>query len=330
MILRPAHVVVAVDDLDEAHAFYADLLGFVESHREPDALYLRAAEEFDVWSLGLVKAGPGGILHTAFRVSDPGDLDQLEQLHGRLGAPAGRVPAGAEPGIGEALRVLTPDGHAIEFVHEIEEIDPHDPDGKLRLPMRNLHVNRGVPPSRLDHVSLRVAKVPDSLPYWVEQLGFSVSEYWLVEGDEPHVAWVRRTTTTHDIALGTNGEPAFHHFAYAVSDPTALSRAADLLGDARLAPSLEWGPARHGATNAFAMYIRDPWGNRLELSTGDYHRDLDRPPLSWRVSDYSVQGHSWWGHQAPPSFGETGPLHQDGWPYFEIAPASTGSVAPVT
>lgn len=313
MILRLAHVVVAVDDLDEAAAFYVDLLGFVESSRDSRTLYLRAAEEFDTWSLALVKAGPGGILHTAFRVSDPVDLDRLEELHDRIGAPHLRVPAATEPGVGEALRVLTPDGHAVEFVHELDEIDPHDADGTLRLPMRNLHLNHGAPPARLDHVSLRVANAPDSLPYWVDQLGFGVSEYWLGENDVPHVAWIRRTTTTHDIALGTNGEPAFHHFAYAVSDPTVLTRAADLLGDARMAPSLEWGPARHGATNAFAMYIRDPWGNRLELFCGDYHRDLDRPPLSWRVPDYAVQGHSWWGHGAPASFGETRPLRQEGW-----------------
>lgn len=313
MILRLAHTVLAVDDLEQAHEFYVDLLGFVKAHRDGDALYLRGSEEFDTWSLGLVKTGPGGILHTAFRVSDPADLDHLQELHARIGQPSTRVAADTEPGIGEALRVLTPEGHAIEFVHEIEEIDPHDADGKLRLPMRNLHINHGVPPGHLDHVSLRVPKVPDSLPYWVGELEFSVSEYWLGEGDVPHVAWVRRTTTTHDIALGTNGVPAFHHVAYTASDPMALARAADLLGDARMAPSLEWGPARHGATNAFAMYIRDPWGNRLEMFTGDYHRDLDRPPLSWRVPDYPIQGHSWWGHQAPPTFGETGPLHTGRW-----------------
>lgn len=313
MILRLAHVVVAVDDLDKAAAFYVDLLGFVEAERTTETLYLRGAEEFDSWSLALVKAGSGGILHTAFRISDPDDLDRLQATHERLGVPHERRSAGTEPGIGEALRVLTPDGHALEFVHAIAEIDPHDADGKLRLPMRNLHVNHGVPPARIDHVSLRVPSVPESLPYWVDELDFSVSEFWLVQNDVPHIAWVRRTTTTHDIALGTNGEPAFHHFAYAVSDPSALTRAADLLSDARMATQLEWGPARHGATNAFAMYIRDPWGNRLELFTGDYHRDLDRPPLSWRLDDYKVQGHSWWAHQAPPSFRETAPVLRDGW-----------------
>jgi catechol 2,3-dioxygenase len=313
VILRLAHVVIAVDDLAEARAFYADLLGFVEHRQDSDALYLRGVEEFDCWSVGLVELGGPGLVHTAFRVSEPDDLDTLEHLHERLGIPTKRVPAGIEPGQGPALRLVTPDGHAIEFVHELEEIDPHDADGALRLPMRNSDTNGGAPPARLDHVSLRVPAVPTSIPYWADQLGFSVSELWMNEQDEPHVAWIRRTRTTHDVALGTNGEPAFHHFAYTVGDLSALLRAADLIGDARMAPQLEWGPSRHGATNAFAMYIRDPSGNRLELFNGDYARDLDRPPLYWRSRDYRVQGHSWWGNQAPPSFGVTCPLHQDGW-----------------
>lgn len=313
MILRLAHVVVAVDDLDTAHAFYVDLLGFVEHRRDADTLYLRGAEEFDTWSLALKEAGGPGLIHTAFRVSDEADLDSLERLHQQLGVPTRFVAAGAEPGQGRALRLVTPDGHAIEFVYEVEEIDPHDGDGALRLPMRNSSSNPGVPPTRLDHVSMRVPAVPTSLPYWVEQLGFSVSEYWMNDQDEPHVAWIRRTTTTHDVALGTNGVAACHHFAYTVSDPHDLLRAADLIGDSRQAPLLEWGPSRHGATNAFAMYIRDPSGNRVELFNGDYVRDLDRDPLYWRPSDYQVQGHSWWGNQAPPTFGETAPLRRDGW-----------------
>jgi catechol 2,3-dioxygenase len=311
MILRLAHSVIAVDDLAAAREFYVDLLGFVEHENTGDALYLRGVEEFDTWSLGIVERESGGLLHSAFRVSEPGDLDALEALHERLGAKFLRLPAGAEPGQGEALRVLTPEGHVVEFVHEIEEIEPYDADGKLRLPMRNTNTNPGVPPARIDHVSLRVPAVPESLPYWVDALGFSVSELWMTEADEPHIAWVRRTTTTHDVALGTNGVAAFHHLAYAVADPNALLHAADLLGDARIPLQLEWGPARHGATNAFAMYIRDPAGNRLELFNGDYLRDLDRPPLHWRPGNYEVQGHSWWAYPPPPSFAESQPLLVD-------------------
>jgi catechol 2,3-dioxygenase len=317
MILRLSHVVIAVDDLAAAREFYVDLLGFIELGEEGGTLYLRGAEEFDTWSLGIVERGSAGLVHSAFRVSDPGDLEKLERLHERLGTQAWRIPAGAEPGQGEALRVLTPDGHSIQFVHEIDEISAYDADGKLRFPMRNMAGRVvGVPPARLDHVNLRVPNVPQSLPYWMEELDFSASEYWMNEDETPKIAWLRRSMTTHDIALGTSatGESAFHHFAFAVAEPAGLQRAADLLGDARIPLQLEWGPARHGATNAFAMYIRDPAGNRLELYSGDYLRDHDREPLRWRVKDYELQGHSWWAYPPPPSFAETNPLFVEGPP----------------
>jgi len=311
MILRLAHVEIAGADLDASRAFYVDLLGFVEHARDEQSLYLRGAEEFDAWTLKVTRRDGGGLFHSAFRVGSADDLDTLERTHADAGHALARVPAGFEPHQGEALRVHTPDGHAIEFFHDFDEIDAYE-DGRLLLPMRRAH--GGVPPARLDHVSMRVDHVPTSLEYWRDVLDFSPSELWVDENDAPRIAWLRRQTRSHDVALGTHQGPAFHHVAYAVSDPTQLLRTADILGDARLQGSLEFGPSRHGATNAFAMYIRDPDGNRLELYTGDYTRDLDRPPLLWRPDDYARQGHSWWGDPPPQAFHETRPLHQDGWP----------------
>jgi catechol 2,3-dioxygenase len=156
---------------------------------------------------------------------------------------------------------------------------------------------------------MRVPDMAAALSYWSEALAFAPSELWL-DGDDPvpRVAWIRRTSRSHDLALGTADAPAFHHLAYAVADAASLLRAADLLGDARLQGRIEWGPSRHGATNALALYALDPDGNRLELYTGDYVRDLDRPPLLWHTDDYAKQGHSWWGNPPPESFGATQPL----------------------
>jgi catechol 2,3-dioxygenase len=311
MILRLAHVEITADDLAAARAFYVDVLGFREHLAEPGALYLRASEEFDVWSLKITQGAGGGLVHSGFRVSSEDELDELERVHRDLGAPVERVPAGTEPGQGAALRVLSPTGHRQEFFHAFEEIDPYE-DGRLLLPMRRT-TTAASPVTRIDHVSQRVTDVPAALDYWVGALGFSVSEQWVDEHGTPRVAWVRRTPLSHDVALGVNPEPAFHHFAYAVSDPSALLHAADLIGDARLQERVEWGPSRHGATNAFALYVRDPAGNRLELYTGDYARDLDRPPLVWRPDDYALQGHSWWGWQPPEVFKESMPLVAEGW-----------------
>lgn len=175
--------------------------------------------------------------------------------------------------------------------------------------MRRTGSLTGIPPARIDHVSMRVPDMAAALAYWIDALGFGASELWLDgDGDTPRVAWLRRTPRSHDVALGVHPEPAFHHVAFAVADAQALVRAADLIGDARLQSRLEWGPSRHGATNALALYVFDPAGNRLELYAGDYVRDLDRPPLRWRGEDYAQQGHSWWGVPPPESFGRTQPL----------------------
>ena len=311
MILRLAHTEITTTDLGAAREFYVGLLGFVEHRADGDALYLRGADEFDAWSLKVRRGAGDGLGHSGFRVDDVDDLDRLERAHCALGLATERVAAGTEPQQGDALRCRTPDGHAIEFFHAFDEIDPYE-DGRLLLPVRRaLH---GVPPARLDHVSLRVADLTSSLEYWMGVLEFSASEMLLDADDRPRIAWLRRQPRSHDVALGASDGPAFHHIAYAVSDSAALLRAADIIGDSRCVDRLESGPSRHGATNALAMYLRDPDGNRLELYTGDYTRDLDREPLLWRHDDYARQGHSWWGDLPPGSFAETGPLRTDGWP----------------
>jgi catechol 2,3-dioxygenase len=305
-VLRLAHVELGVDDLAAARAFYVELLGFVEHQGDGASLHLRGTEEFDAWTLKLT-LGEAGLVHSGFRVSGAETLEAIEAVQAELGIAVARVPAGAELGQGEALRTRTPEGHRIEFFHEFEEIDPYL-DGRLMLPMRR-RVLAGVPPARIDHVSMRVPDMRAALSYWVERLAFGVSEMWIDDaGVVPRVAWVRRSPRSHDVALGVNPEAAFHHVAFAVSDPAALLRAADLIGDAQLEQRLEWGPSRHGATNALALYVLDPAGNRLELYTGDYTRDLDRPPLIWRPDGYARQGHSWWGNPPPESFGRTQPL----------------------
>lgn len=322
MILRLGHVELLVEDLESAEEFYVELLGFDVHSRSDSQLRLRALEEFDSWSLCLTLGSSAGLGHTAYRVSAESDLAELATLHGRLGLPCKRVPAGTEPGQGEALRVLTPDGLPVEFYHQFDEVEIHDGDS-VRLPMRSLNGRSGVPPARLDHVNFRVPDTPAAMEYWVGELGFQASEVWLEPDGSVRTAWVRRAQGTHDVALG-RGEPAIHHVAYTVADQTLLVRTADLLGDAGLASHLEFGPSRHGATNAFCMYVRDPTGNRLELYTGDYFRDLDRPPIRWSAEEYAAHGHSWWGQQAGESFREASPVATTDWLDLKLTPSHQG------
>ena len=68
---------------------------------------------------------------------------------------------------------------------------------------------------------------------------------------------------------------------------------------------MERGPGRHGISNAFFLYIRDPDGHRIELFTSDYLTvDPDLEPLRWSLTD--PQRQTLWGHPAPNSWFEEG------------------------
>ena len=68
---------------------------------------------------------------------------------------------------------------------------------------------------------------------------------------------------------------------------------------------MERGPGRHGISNAFFLYIRDPDGHRIELFTSDYLTvDPDLEPLRWSLTD--PQRQTLWGHPAPKSWFEEG------------------------
>jgi catechol 2,3-dioxygenase len=84
---------------------------------------------------------------------------------------------------------------------------------------------------------------------------------------------------------------------------------------------IEYGPGRHGITDAQFLYVRDPDGNRIELYVGDYVRDLDRPPVDWTLAQYETIGLLWWGTQPPASFLLAGPV-------LERDPLVTGRPAP--
>jgi hypothetical protein len=74
----------------------------------------------------------------------------------------------------------------------------------------------------------------------------------------------------------------------------------DKLGALRRSDAIERGPGRHGVSNAFYLYLRDPDGHRVEIYTQDYYTgDPDNPVVTWDVHDN--QRRDWWGNPVVPS-----------------------------
>jgi 3,4-dihydroxyphenylacetate 2,3-dioxygenase len=293
-ITRSAHVELRVTDLDRSHEFYVKHLGLIEIHRERDRLYLGALQERDLYSLVLRKAESGGVGHMAMRLSDPDDLPRLADLYQSNGLPIRWLEPGEDFGQGRALRIQDPNGLPVEFFNTIEQRE---------WKLQKFDEYRGAHIMNLDHLNSQVPEVQASYDWWTGPMGFYCSEYTVTEDppDRLWAAWLHRKQNIHDLSLMTGIGPRLHHVGYWVADTASVLRACDILAAVGLRDCIERGPGRHGLSNAFFVYLRDPDGNRVELYTGDYLiPDPDFKPIRWSINDPRRQ--TFWGHIAPRSW----------------------------
>lgn len=301
-ITRCAHAELRVTDLARARAFYVDALGLLEIDHDDESVYLGALEERDQYCLRLRRAESAGVGHLAFRVAAEADLDALYARYAAAGRPTRWVPAErAERGQGRALRVQDPSGLPIEFFHTIAQRERR---------LQHFHAYRGAHVMRLDHFNCQVPVVQTAFEWWTQQMGFYLSEYTVSDPPGPErlwAAWLHRKQNVHDLALMNGVGPRLHHVGLWLADTHSVLRACDILAALGMAGAIERGPGRHGLSNAFFLYLRDPDGNRIELYTSDYLiPDPDFQPLKWTLSD--PRRATFWGHYAPKSwFDEASP-----------------------
>jgi catechol 2,3-dioxygenase len=301
-IMRAAFVELRVTDLAASEQFYAELLGMIVSARTKDAVYLRGWEERQHHSLILrqsAPAHPAAAARLGFRVRAEGDLDLLATHFDGNGLTSRWIDAGSDPGLGRALRVSDPFGYPLEFFHAIDQFETQH---------QRFDRHRGAPLLRFDHLNLHSPRVEETFRFWLE-LGFRCSEYISTDGEDERItgAWLLRKPTVHDVALTAGTGPRLHHFAYWIAEPAGVLRACDQLAGGYRSDVIERGPGRHGVSNAFFVYLRDPDGHRIELYSCDYYTgDPDHKPLRWSVNDPRCR--SFWGARAPDSWYEESSL----------------------
>lgn len=292
--MRAHHGEYRVTDLDRAKHFYVDLLGFVLSDQTADALYLRGYEDRDHHSLVLRRAESPAAGHLAYQVVDESDLERLERLARDQGLPHRWVEPDEEPGQGRALRMQDPAGLPLEFIAVPERVE--------RL-LQRFDLYRGAQVMRFDHFNCQVPDVDATYRWYAEQLGFACSEYTATDSEPQQLwaVWLHRKQNVHDLALMNGAGPRVHHLGFWLADQLSVLRACDILAGAHLEPHLERGPGRHGISNAFFLYLRDPDGNRIEFYANDYLiADPTWEPLRWSLDDPRRQ--TFWGHAAPASW----------------------------
>jgi catechol 2,3-dioxygenase len=300
-IVRVAIVELDVTDLAAAERFYVDLLGLVVSERGDGVLHLRGWEERVHHSLVLREAPVAACARVSFRVRDDSDLELLADALAARGLEPAWVDSGG-PGVGRALRVWDPFGFPLQFFHEITQFPTQ---------LQSFHLQRGAPILRLDHVNLHHPDVEAGVEFW-QELGLHVTEYISTDTTPERItgAWLARAPTVHDVAFTLGRGPRLHHIGVFVAEPLAVLRCCDTLAAAGAVSAIERGPGRHGVSNAFFVYLRDPDGHRIELYTCDYWTgDPDHEPIRWSASDPSCR--SFWGTRAPDSWYEESSLVLD-------------------
>ncbi len=288
-IMRAAYAELVVTDLAASERFYVDMLGLVVTHRGDDVLYLRGWEERTHHSLVLRVGAEPYAERLGFRTRSNDDLELIEAEFERRGCVT-RWVDGDLLGMGRALRVWDPFGVPLEFFHDIELHETQ---------LQRFDLQRGAPIMRLDHFNLHSAQVEKTMAFW-QDLGFRCTEYISTDGDDERITggWLCRKPTVHDLALTAGRGPRLHHLGFYVAEPPGVLRCCDQLAAGGYAPTIERGPGRHGVSNAFFVYLRDPDGHRIELYACDYYTgDPDHEPIRWSVSD--IRCRSFWGAQAP-------------------------------
>jgi 3,4-dihydroxyphenylacetate 2,3-dioxygenase len=291
-ILRCAYAELIVTDLGRAKVFYVDTLGLIMTEETRDAVYLRGYQERLHHSLALRLGTRAQLGRIAFRVEAEDDLDRIARHFGERGCPA-RWVNGSVPGQGRALRVQDPLGIPVEFFCEMAQAEWY---------LQKFNLYRGPHIMRLDHFNIHVPDVAQAYEHY-RGLGFRCSEYTVADPPAQGLwaAWMYRRPSVHDIAFTNGLGPRLHHVAFWLDDVSAICRACDIVAASDFRAALERGPGRHGVSNAFFLYLRDPDGHRVELYTGDYYTgDPDFVPVRWELSD--PQRATFWGSYAPPSW----------------------------
>jgi catechol 2,3-dioxygenase len=293
-IVRCSHAVLTVRDLEASRAFYERTIGLKVEDADRNALYLRGMEERNHHSL-VLKKGPEPLAERlGFKVASEEDLDRAYVFFQRSQLPAEFVDV---PFQGRTLHTVDSQGNPLELTFKIDQAE--------RI-LQQYGYYRGCHPQRIDHFNFFARDVQALIEFYAS-VGFRLTEYAESDDAQPRIAaaWMHRKGGVHDVAFTNGRGPRLHHIAYWVPTAMHIIHLCDLMASTGYLASMERGPGRHGISNAFFLYVRDPDGHRTEFYTSDYLTvDPDFEPIRWSLRDPRRQ--TLWGTPAPKSWFEEG------------------------
>jgi catechol 2,3-dioxygenase-like lactoylglutathione lyase family enzyme len=246
MVSALRSVELGVRDLAQSVAYYTGVWGLADIARDGDVVYLRGTgTEHHV--LALHQRAQAGLLNVHFAAASVGDVDALYQKAQSFGvaiiAPPQNLSAVAGGGYGFSFTAL--DGQTLTISADVACHD-HVIDDSSR-------------PNKLTHVVLNSTRIDESARFFVDLLGFRVSD------ETDHMTFIRCARDHHAVAIAKAAGPGLNHMAYEMRDFDGLMRGAGRLKARGV--EMEWGVGRHGPGNNIFSYFIEPNGFATEYTT---------------------------------------------------------------
>lgn len=290
------HFAFTVPEPDEGRRFYEDF--GLEARADGDAVVLRCRGR-DQDQVVLVPGAPKRLRHLSFGAR----ADELTALAARLEANGVRLLDSPAVRGGADLWFQDPDGFLLNVCVAATAPWASAPEWRINSPGHVVRVAaRGCPPRatevrprRLGHVLLFTSDLERQLAFYVNVLGFRLSDrcqdvgfFLRTWGDSDH----------HVLAFFASHAPGFHHASFEVGSLDEIGVGARRMLERGYRDG--WGLGRHVIGSNFFHYIRDPWNTMAE-----YFCDIDFIPedAEWEARNWPEEDSLYlWGPRTPAEF----------------------------
>ena len=290
-------------DLDKAERYLRDF-GLIVAARNDNSLFLRGTGSLPFFYR--VTRGPRPrFLGLGLAVPAAGDLEKLAKAFGR------RVEPSDAPGGGSIVRLLDPEGVAVDVMHGFKRSEPLPlrPTILHNSPSNVIRVNDTQRPAleppqvtKLGHLVLETTNFDVSVRWYMDTLGFIPSDVMCLPDGSPVGSFMRldrgaEPTDHHTLFVAMGLESKVDHVAFEVLDLDAVEMGQLILMANRYRHA--WGVGRHLLGSQIFDYWRDPWGQKHEhYADGDLFDSAQAP--GYHLMDR--QGLYQWGPDLPDDF----------------------------
>ena len=237
---------LGVTDLTQSAAFYSRVWGLEPVVSDGETIHLRG-NGIEHHAVTLRERATAGMLGVHFAAVN---REAVDALHARAkaqgvtvtAAPA-QLPLSAGGGYGFQFR--TPEGHVLNIASDVARHQTTNNDSSV--------------PTKLSHVVLNSAKIDQQTSFFVDTLGFRLSD------KTDMMDFVRCSADHHSIAMARGNGPTLNHMAYEMPNIDGLMSGAGRVR--KNGYEILWGVGRHGPGSNVFSYFVEPNGFVTEYTT---------------------------------------------------------------